>query len=41
MPIAVFNVITGEAIGPPADENLTVFLVRIDGQDVLVGPPAG
>ena len=38
---SVFNVITGEVIGPPADENLRVFQVRIDGQDILIGPPAG
>jgi nitrite reductase/ring-hydroxylating ferredoxin subunit len=38
---AVFNVTTGEVIGPPAVENLRVFQVRIDGQDVLVGPPSG
>ena len=35
---SVFNVITGEATSPPARENLRVFQVRIDGQDVLVGP---
>ena len=35
---SVFNVITGEVIGPPARRNLRVFQVRIDGQDVLVGP---
>ena len=38
---SVFNVITGEVIGPPADESLSVFQVRIEGQDILVGPPAG
>jgi nitrite reductase/ring-hydroxylating ferredoxin subunit len=38
---AGFNVTTGEVIGPPAVENLRVFQVRIDGQDVLVGPPSG
>lgn len=37
---SVFNVTTGQAIGPPADENLRVFRVRIDGQDILVGPPS-
>ena len=35
---SVFNVTTGEVIGTPADENLRVFQVRIDGQDILVGP---
>jgi nitrite reductase/ring-hydroxylating ferredoxin subunit len=35
----VLNVTTGQVIGPPADENLRVFQVGIDGQDILVGPP--
>ena len=38
---SVFNVTTGEVIDPPADESLRVFQVRIDGQDILVGPPTG
>jgi len=36
---SVFNVATGEVIDPPAVENLRVFQVRIEGQDILVGPP--
>ena len=36
---SVFNVTTEEAMGPPADEALRVFQVRINGQDILVGPP--
>jgi len=36
---SLFNVITGEIIGPPAEEHLRVFKVRIDGQDIFVGPP--
>jgi nitrite reductase/ring-hydroxylating ferredoxin subunit len=35
---SAFNVVTGEAITPPADESLRVFEVRVDGQDILVGP---
>ncbi|MCH8107629.1 MAG: non-heme iron oxygenase ferredoxin subunit [Chloroflexi bacterium] len=35
---SAFNVITGEALTPPADENIRTFEVRIDGQDVLLGP---
>jgi nitrite reductase/ring-hydroxylating ferredoxin subunit len=35
---SVFDVTTGEALDAPADENLQVFQVRIDGQDILVGP---
>ena len=38
---SVFNVATGEVIDPPAVENLRVFQVRIEGQDILVGPPTG
>ncbi|MCH7606391.1 MAG: non-heme iron oxygenase ferredoxin subunit [Chloroflexi bacterium] len=36
---SAFNVTTGEVLTPPADENVRVFEVRIDGQDILVGPP--
>ena len=35
---SVFNVNTGEVIGPPADESLRVFNLRIEGQDIMVGP---
>ncbi len=35
---ACFNVITGEVLSPPADENVRVFELRIDGEDILVGP---
>ena len=38
---SIFNVTNGEAIGPPADENLMVYQVRMAGQDILVGPPTG
>ena len=38
---SVFNVTTGEVIDPPADESLRIFQVRIEGQDILVGPPTG
>ena len=36
---STFNVTTGEVLTPPADDNVRVFEVRIDGQDILVGPP--
>lgn len=36
---AMFNVITGEALTPPAEDSLRLFEVRIEGQDILVGPP--
>ena len=35
---SAFNVVTGEALSPPADENVRVFELRIEGQDILVGP---
>lgn len=38
---SVFNVVTGEVIGPPATEGLQLFQVAIEGQDILVGPPKG
>lgn len=38
---SIFDVATGEVIDPPAIERLRVFQVRIEGQDILVGPPAG
>lgn len=36
---ATFDVRTGEVITPPAMEGLQVYPVKIDGDDVLVGPP--
>ena len=35
---SVFDVKTGEALGPPAGEPLTVYPVRIEGGDILIGP---
>ena len=35
---SAFNVMTGEVTTPPADEHVRTFEVRIDGQDVLLGP---
>ena len=34
-----FNVKTGEVMSPPAGEGLTVYPVRVEGDDLLVGPP--
>ena len=36
---SAFNVTTGEVLTPPAEENVRVFEVRIEGQDILIGPP--
>jgi nitrite reductase/ring-hydroxylating ferredoxin subunit len=33
-----FDVRTGEVVSPPADEPLTRYTVRIEGDDILVGP---
>ena len=35
---SAFNLITGEAMTPPADENVKVYELRIEGQDILLGP---
>ena len=35
---ALFSVVTGAVITPPADEPLRTFEVRVDGDDILVGP---
>ena len=33
-----FDVRTGAVVSPPADEPLAQYAVRIDGNDILVGP---
>ena len=33
-----FNVLTGAVLDPPATEPITIYSVRVDGNDVLVGP---
>ncbi len=38
---SAFNVVTGEALTPPAEDRIRIFDVRIDGQDVLIGPAKG
>ena len=38
---SAFNIITGEALTPPAEDSIRIFEVRIDGQDVLIGPAKG
>ena len=35
---AVFNVATGKALTPPAVDALRTFAVRVEGDDILVGP---
>ena len=35
---SAFDLASGEAMTPPADESVKVYEVRIDGQDILVGP---
>ena len=36
---ARFHVPTGKVVGPPATEDIAVFPVRVEGDDVLVGLP--
>lgn len=36
-----FNVMTGEVQEEPAEEDLRVYPVRIEGEDVLIGPRSG
>ena len=38
---SAFNVVTGEALTPPAEDSIRIFEVRIDGQDVLIGSAKG
>ncbi len=37
---AVFNITTGEALTPPADAPIKVYRVQVEGDDILVAPPA-
>ena len=36
---SMFRVKTGEVLTPPASEGLTVYQVRLEGDDILVGAP--
>ena len=36
---ATFDLDTGEALSPPASQPLTTYQVRVEGGDILVGPP--
>jgi len=38
---SAFNIKTGEETAPPAIEGVSVYSVRVDGNDVLVGPGKG
>ena len=38
---ASFDVRTGKVLTPPAMEALTVYAVKIEGDDILIGPPSG
>ena len=38
---SVFDLTTGEAIGPPATEPLEVYRVRVEGDEVQIERPAG
>ena len=35
----VFSVVTGEALGPPPDDPVKLYQVKIDGDDILIASP--
>lgn len=35
---ATFSVVTGEVLGPPAQDGVQAYEVQISGNDVMVGP---
>ncbi len=35
---SIFNVTTGEVVGPPAQQGLQAYEVRLSGKDIMVGP---
>lgn len=38
---SVFDLSTGEAIGPPATEPVSVYRVRVEDDEIQVARPAG
>jgi nitrite reductase/ring-hydroxylating ferredoxin subunit len=36
---SIFDLTTGEAVGPPAEDPEPVYLVRVEGDEVQVAPP--
>ena len=37
---SLFDITDGNVVGPPAEERLTVYQTRVEGDDILLGPPA-
>ena len=37
---SAFDLLSGKALTPPAVEPVRVFQVRVEGEDILVAPPA-
>lgn len=35
---SAFNLLTGEALTPPASDSVKVYELRVEGQDILLGP---
>ena len=35
---AIFNVVTGEVLNPPARQGVQAYEVRISGKDIIAGP---
>jgi 3-phenylpropionate/trans-cinnamate dioxygenase ferredoxin subunit len=38
---SVFDLSTGEAIGPPATEPVAIYSVRVEGEEIQVARPVG
>ena len=38
---STFDVKTGDVLSPPAASGLTVYPVRVEGDEILIGPPGG
>ena len=36
---ALFNIVTGEALTPPAEAPIKVYKVQVEGDDIYVAPP--
>ena len=37
---AIFELTDGSVVGPPATEEITTYETRVEGNDILVGPPS-
>ena len=37
---SIYNVETGKVLSPPSDADLIVYQVRVEHEDILIGPPS-